>query len=96
MSHSYCDFNGETYRADEFGFTVCRTRECFEDAGNFTAAAECWGDAGAASGPLALALPIAAWLRGYAKGPVALAWSSSARTPLRGAALLNQTAVQRN
>lgn len=88
VSHSYCDFNGETYRADEYGFTICRTSEHFENAGSFTAAADCWGDVGAASGPLALALPLAAWSRGYATGPVQLAWSSSARSPLRAAALL--------
>lgn len=88
VAHCYCDFNGETYRADEYGFTICRTRESFEDPGSFTAAAECWGDVGAASGALALTLPLAAWSRGYAKGPVTLAWSSSARASLRGAALL--------
>lgn len=90
VAHSYCDFNGETYRADEYGFTICRTREYFDDPGSFTAPAECWGDVGAASGPLALALPLAAWNRRYAKGSVTLSWSSSARTPLRGAALLRQ------
>ena len=44
VAHCYCDFNGETYLADEYGFTICRTREGFEDPGSFTAAAECWGD----------------------------------------------------
>ena len=93
VSHSYCDFNGETYRANEYGFSVCRTRDGFADAGSFTAAAECWGDVGAASGPLAITLSIAAWSRGYAKGPVTLAWSSSARSPLRAATLLQQPAI---
>lgn len=96
VTHSYCDFNGETYRADEFGFSVCRTRECFEDAGSFTAAAECWGDVGAASGPLALTLPLAAWNRKCAKGTVNLVWSSSNRAPLRGAALLKQSTAAKN
>jgi 3-oxoacyl-[acyl-carrier-protein] synthase-1 len=96
VAHCYCDFNGETYRADEYGFTICRTREGFEDPGSFTAAAECWGDVGAASGSLALTLPLAAWSRGYAKGPVTLAWSSSARAPLRAAALLKQPAASLN
>lgn len=96
VTHSYCDFNGETYRADEFGFSVCRTRECFEDAGSFTAAAECWGDVGAASGVLALTLPLAAWNRGYAKGTVNLVWSSSTRAPLRAAALLKQSTASAN
>jgi 3-oxoacyl-[acyl-carrier-protein] synthase-1 len=90
VAHCYCDLNGETYRADEYGFAICRTSEYFENAGSFTAAAECWGDVGVASGPLALALPVAAWLRGCGKGRVALVWSSSAETPLRAAALLKQ------
>lgn len=93
VDHCYCDFNGEAYRADEYSFTICRTREGFEDAGSFTAPAESWGDVGAASGPLALTLPLAAWSRGYAKGVVNLAWSSSARAPLRAAALLKQPAA---
>jgi 3-oxoacyl-[acyl-carrier-protein] synthase-1 len=96
VAHSYCDFNGETYRADEYGFTFCRTSECFENAGSFTAAAECWGDVGAASSFLALALPLAAWSRGYAKGPITLVWSSSAHAPLRGAALVKQFAAASN
>lgn len=96
VAHCYCDFNGETYRAEEYGFTICRTREGFEDPGSFTAPAECWGDVSAASGPLALTLPLAAWSRGYAKGPVTLAWSSSARAPLRAAVLLKQPATSLN
>lgn len=90
ISHSYCDLNGETYRADEFGFAVCRTSQYFQDAGSFTAAAECWGDVGTASGPLQVALATSAWARGYAKGRVAFCWSSSAHGPRRGAVRLRQ------
>jgi 3-oxoacyl-[acyl-carrier-protein] synthase-1 len=90
VAHSYCDLNGETYRADEFSFAICRTAEYFENAGSFTAPADCWGDVGAASGLLTLALPLAAWARGYAKGPVTMSWSSGAHTSLRGAVLLRQ------
>jgi len=90
VCHSYCDFNGETYRADEYGFAVCRTREGFDDPGSFTAGAESWGDVGAASGSLALTLPLAASARGYAKGLVSLVWGSSAEMPLRAAALVGQ------
>ena len=85
VSHSYCDLNGETYRADEFGFAVCRTGDGFQDAASFTAAAECWGDVGAASVPLQVALATSAWSRGYAKGNVSLCWSSSGSSALRGA-----------
>jgi len=93
VEHCYCDFNGETYRAEEYGFSICRTREFFKDPGNFTAAAECWGDVGAASALLSLSLPLAAWSRGYAQGEVNLVWSSSANQPLRAAALLRQITV---
>jgi 3-oxoacyl-[acyl-carrier-protein] synthase-1 len=90
IAHSYCDLNGETYRADEFGFAISRTSEFFQDVSQFTAAADCWGDVGAASALLATVLPVVAWQRGYANGPCVLAWSSSAHVPLRGAALLRQ------
>jgi len=90
VSHSYCDLNGETYRAEEYGFTICRVGEAFENPDRFTAPAECWGDAGAASGLLAATMPLAAWARGYAEGAVQLAWSSSATSPMRAAALLRQ------
>ena len=90
VNQSYCDFNGETYRADEFGFTACRTGEGFHDAGTFTAAAQGWGDVGAASGLLGIMLAVADWRDGAANGPVSLAWSSSATSPLRVAALLGE------
>ncbi|HMY16880.1 MAG TPA: hypothetical protein PKA58_11220, partial [Polyangium sp.] len=76
-----------------YGFTICRTSEYFEDASKFTAAAECWGDVGAASGVLALALPLAIRLHRNAERSVTLGWSSSAHAPIRGAALLKQLAM---
>ncbi len=72
-----CDQNGEIYRADEFGFTLARTSNRFVNGGAFTAPAECWGDVGAASGPLFAILTVAAGLRGYAKGPHTLLSTSS-------------------
>ena len=92
VSHSYCDLTGETYRANEFGFAICRTSQFFQNAGSFTAPAECWGDVGAASAPLQVALATSAWARGYAKGPVSLCWTSSAHGPRRGAIRLKQCA----
>jgi len=96
VSHSYCDLNGETYRAEEYGFAICRVGESFEHPDRFTAPAGCWGDAGAASGLLAATMPLAAWARGYAEGAVQLAWSSSATSPLRAAALLQQPMTSTN
>lgn len=73
----YCDMNGEPYRADEFGLAVLRVKERFESASDFIAPADCWGDVAAAGGPLHLALAAVAGVKGYGRGPFALAWASS-------------------
>jgi 3-oxoacyl-[acyl-carrier-protein] synthase-1 len=72
-----CDMNGEPYRADEYGFASLRLSERFVDASDFQAPADCWGDVGAASGPLFLNLIAASVLRGYAKRELSLIWTSS-------------------
>lgn len=77
VSDVYCDLNGDPYRADEFAFAVTRTRERFVAASDFVAPADCWGDVGAASVPLAVILACAAAARGYARGAHALVWASS-------------------
>jgi 3-oxoacyl-[acyl-carrier-protein] synthase-1 len=82
-----CDQNGEPYRADEFGFALVRTSERFADGSDFLAPADCWGDVGAASGPLFVALAVEAAERGWASGPHYLIWASS-ESGERGAALL--------
>lgn len=75
--HVYCDMNGEPYRADEFGFATVRAGGLFHDPSAFTAPADCWGDVGAASGPLFLVLADAATRKGYAPGSVLAAFTSS-------------------
>jgi 3-oxoacyl-[acyl-carrier-protein] synthase-1 len=72
-----CDMNGEPYRAEEFGFAALRVAERFTDPADFLAPADCWGDVGAASGPLFVCLAVAGWCKGYDKGPYALLWTSS-------------------
>lgn len=72
-----CDMNGEAYRAEEFGFATVRASKYFIDVSDFVAPADCWGDIGAASGPLFVALAMAAWRKSYAKGPYTLLWTSS-------------------
>lgn len=72
-----CDLNGEPYRADEYGFTMLRHgRFVAEDAAFFTPA-ECWGDVGAAFGPLSIVLAAEAVRRAYAAGPVTLVSAGS-------------------
>lgn len=73
----YCDMNGEPYRADEFGFATVRTAASFVDSGVFVAPADCWGDVGAASGPLLACLSAVACRKGYARGSRSLVWASS-------------------
>lgn len=77
VDHLYCDMNGEPYRADEFGFASIRASDLFQTPDAFTAPADCWGDVGAASGPLLLMLAEAATRKRYAEGPVLAAFTSS-------------------
>jgi len=77
VDFTICDQNGEAYRADEFGFMSCRLSKYFTDASDYMAPADCWGDVGAASGPLFVNLIISASEKNYAKGPHTLLWTSS-------------------
>ena len=77
VDESICDLNGEPFRSEEFAFTVLRTQKSFVDFGRCVTPADCWGDVGAASGPLFASLAIAAQTRGYAKGPRTMLWASS-------------------
>jgi 3-oxoacyl-[acyl-carrier-protein] synthase-1 len=93
VTHTFCDLNGEIYRAEEYGFAITRAGSAFENADRFTAPAASCGDVGSASGSLAVALSVAAWTQSSGDGPVHLAWSSSATTPLRAAAVLRQASA---
>lgn len=79
IDHLVCDMNGEPYRADEFGFATARVGELFRDPSRFETPSTCWGDVGAASGPLFLALADASVRRSYNRGPW-LAGFTSAET----------------
>ncbi|CAH2396620.1 beta-ketoacyl synthase N-terminal-like domain-containing protein [Mesorhizobium escarrei] len=72
-----CDMNGERYRGTEYGFAAIRNPGRFRDAADFETPADCWGDVGAASGPLYVSLVIEAQARKYQKGPLSLIWASS-------------------
>lgn len=72
-----CDQNGEAYRADECGFMLARTSDRFVAPTEFVSPADCWGDVGAASGPLFVLLAAHAANKGYAKGNRTLMWASA-------------------
>lgn len=73
----YCDQNGERYRGEEWGFVCLRLGQHFEDPTAYQSPADCWGDVGAASGPLFAMLACQAAERGYAKGPQSLLYAGS-------------------
>jgi 3-oxoacyl-[acyl-carrier-protein] synthase-1 len=77
ISGILCDINGERYRSEEWGFACLRLAEYFDDPTAYIAPADCWGDMGAASGPLFAMLACQAFERGYATGPRTLLWASS-------------------
>lgn len=83
----FCDLNGETYRADEYGFTALRTKERFRAATDFIAPADCWGNIGAAGAPLHIALAVICHRKRYGKGPLSMVWASS-ESGERGAAVI--------
>jgi 3-oxoacyl-[acyl-carrier-protein] synthase-1 len=88
ISDVICDVNGERYRGEEWTYVCLRLPEHFEDPTAYVSPADCWGDMGAASGPLFAMLACQAARRGYAHGPLSLLWASS-EGGLRGAVLLN-------
>lgn len=77
ITETYCDLNGQRYRNEEFVYALLRVQEAFRDAHEYECPADCWGDMGAASGPLLTALAICASHRGYSKGSFPIAWAGS-------------------
>jgi 3-oxoacyl-[acyl-carrier-protein] synthase-1 len=72
-----CDINGERYRSEEWGFVCLHLSQYFDDPTAYASPAECWGDMGAASGPLFAMLVCEAAARRYSKGPRSMVWASS-------------------
>jgi 3-oxoacyl-[acyl-carrier-protein] synthase-1 len=87
VSDVLCDMNGERYRGEEWGFVCLRLGQRFIDPTGYRCAADCWGDVGAASGPLHAILACHAAKRGYARGKLPMLWASS-EAGLRAAMVL--------
>jgi 3-oxoacyl-[acyl-carrier-protein] synthase-1 len=90
INQTICDMNGEPYRGNEYGFAMLRTTASFAEDADFMTPADCWGDVGAASGPLFAILAAFAAKKGYSPGPCTLLWASS-EGGLRGTALLRSS-----
>jgi len=93
VNNTICDMNGEPYRGNEYGFAVLRASDKFADDSDIETPADCWGDVGAASGPLFAMLAIFASHKGYNRGPFTLLWASS-ECGLRASALLCVSAAR--
>lgn len=87
INEIYCDMNGERYRGEEWGFVCLRLGMHFDDPTAYFSPADCWGDVGAASGPLFAMLACQAHARAYATGTRTMLWASS-EGGLRGVAVL--------
>lgn len=87
IAHVYAGFNGESFGAKEWGVARLRHGDRFAQVAQVMHPADCYGDVGAASGPMLGALAFAALSRGAKTGPV-LVFASSDRAE-RSCALID-------
>jgi 3-oxoacyl-[acyl-carrier-protein] synthase-1 len=88
----WCDINGERYRSEEWAFVCLRSSQYFDDPTAYHSPAECWGDVGAASGPLFAMLACESMARGYAPGSRIMLWASSEKGQ-RSAAVIESSSL---
>ncbi len=86
---TYCDQNGEVWRSDEWSTAYLRTGAKHGHPLDLQHPADCWGDVGAASGPLLAALAWRDLTHAAPGGPQsALVYCASDTNPHRSAVLL--------
>lgn len=90
----YSTLNGERYYNTEYGNALPKLSQYVENAMDFIAPVDCWGDIGAASGPLLACLATESGKRGYASGTYSLILTSSLGKS-RAAALLEINITKR-
>lgn len=77
LTKSYCDINGERYRSTEVTYAMLRTQHLFNNAMDYLCPADCWGDIGAASGPVFAALAVYDFRSGHSSGNLPILWAGS-------------------
>jgi len=87
---TYSDLNGESWRADEWGYTFVRTGERHASPINMRHPAANWGDIGAASGPALVALASVELTYNLEPHDMVLVWASSDLNPSRSACILRR------
>jgi 3-oxoacyl-[acyl-carrier-protein] synthase I len=88
---TYCDLNGEAWRADEWSFAYLRTGKHHGEPLNLIHPSDCWGDVGAASAPLLLNAALCDLQRERIDAERVLVWCASDTRPYRGAALIERS-----
>jgi 3-oxoacyl-[acyl-carrier-protein] synthase-1 len=86
----YCDMNGETWRADEWGYAYLRTAQHHRSPLEVIHPANSWGEIGPASVPLLAAVGASKLKRDGVSGESVVLWSASGTMPLRGASILRK------
>lgn len=72
----FASFNGENFNAKEWGVAAIRNQQNLDSDFNMIHPADCYGDIGAATGPVLMALASIGMEKGYYHKP-ALLWASS-------------------
>ena len=87
---TWAGFNGENFAAKEWGVAQLRHSELFDKAMQLEHPVDCYGDLGAASGAMLLALADHTLRMGTRPGPM-LVWASSDREPVACSCLSTTT-----
>jgi len=72
----FASFNGENFNAKEWGVAAIRNQQNLDSDFNIVHPADCYGDVGAATGPVLMALASIGMQKGYYERP-SLVWASS-------------------
>ncbi|MDC0717876.1 beta-ketoacyl synthase N-terminal-like domain-containing protein [Nannocystis bainbridge] len=80
ISSVFCSLNGESFGAKEWGVAAIRSSSAFRDGLHLRHPADCFGDLGAASGPVLLGLAAVELMRGDSPGS-SLVWCASEGAP---------------
>jgi 3-oxoacyl-[acyl-carrier-protein] synthase-1 len=86
----YCDLNGEPWRADEWGYAYLRTSAHYTEPLSINHPADCWGDLGAASGPMLIAFAVEQMMRQRSASSRAVVWTASDTLALRAACVVTE------
>jgi len=89
ITNQFCDIDGDRYREHELSYAILRVPgTTFQNATDYVAPADCWGNCGAATAPLLTLLPVGAKARLAPIGRFPMVWCGS-ENGRRGAMVLD-------